>query len=92
MKVERIVVMACCGRKNFVFKIDRPVGQAILDVLTSNGFTEATHFTKAGMLYADNPDLIVSGPMGMDRVNVKCKKDDCDQILNEFEALLVRTG
>lgn len=92
MKVERLVVQACCGRKNFVFKIDRPIDSALLEVLKSNGFTEAPHFTKAGMLYADNPDLIVSGPMGMDRVNVKCKKKDCDQILNDFEALLIRTG
>jgi hypothetical protein len=92
MKVERFVVQACCGRKNIVFKIDRPIDIALLEVLKSNGFTEAPNFVQAGMLYADNPDLTVSGPIGMDRVNVKCKKEDCDQILNDFEALLIRTG
>lgn len=92
MKVEKIVVQACCGKKQIVFKLDRPVTQALLDVLKSNGFTDLPHFTQAGMLYADNPDLIVSGPFGADRINVKCKKTDCDQILNNFEALLLRTG
>lgn len=92
MKVERFVIQACCGRKQIVFKIDRPLDLTLLDVLKSNGFTELPHFTKAGMLYADNMDLIVSGPIGMDKLNVKCKKENCDQILNNFEELLIRTG
>lgn len=92
MKVEKFLIQACCNKKQIVFKLDRPLDKSLLDVLKSNGFTEAEHFTKAGMLYADNPDLIVSGPFGGDRINVKCKKPDCDQYLNSFEALLVRTG
>lgn len=90
MKVERFLIQACCNKKQTVLKLDRPLDKAILAVLKSNGFNEAEHFTKAGMLYADNLDLIVTGPFGGDRINVKCKKADCDQILNEFEALLVR--
>jgi hypothetical protein len=92
MKVEKFLIQACCNKKQIVFKIDRPLDKTVLEVLKSNGFTEAAHFTKAGMLYADNSDLIVSGPFGGDRINVKCKKPDCDQYLNNFEALLVRTG
>ena len=92
MKVERLLVQGCCNKKQLVFKLDQPLMQAVLDVLKSNGYTEYENFTKAGMLYADNPDLIVSGPFGGDRLNVKCKKIDCDQFLNEFEALLSRTG
>lgn len=92
MKVERFLIQACCNKKQIVFKLDKPVGQGLLDVLKSNGFTEAPHFTKAGMLYADSPELIVTGPFGGDKLNVKCKKADCEQILNDFEALLVRTG
>jgi hypothetical protein len=92
MKVERFVVQACCDRKNIVFKIDRPLSLALLEVLKSNGFTENANFTKAGMLYADNTDLIVSGPIGMDKLNVKCKQKDCEKKLNDFEELLIRTG
>ena len=92
MKAEKFLIQGCCNKKQTVFKLDRPLDKSILEVLKSNGFTEAVHFTQAGMLYADNPDLIVSGPFGGDRINVKCKKPDCDQILNNFEALLIRTG
>lgn len=92
MKVERFLIQACCNKSQIVFKLDRPVDQGMLDILKSNGFTEAPHFTKAGMVYADNSDLIVTGPFGGDKLNAKCKKVDCEQILNDFEALLVRMG
>lgn len=92
MKVERFLIQACCNKRQIVFKLDKPVDQALLEVLKSNGYHEAAHFTKAGMLYADNLDLIVTGPFGGDKLNAKCKKQDCDQFLNDLEALLVRTG
>ncbi len=92
MKVERFLIQACCNKKQIVFKLDKPIDNSLLEVLKSNGYTEAAHFTKAGMLYADNMDLIVTGPFGGDKLNAKCKKADCDQILNDLEALLVRTG
>jgi hypothetical protein len=92
MKVERLVVTGCCGKKQVVFKIDRPLTVSLLEVLKNNGFTEHAHFTKAGMLYVDNQALIISGPIGIDKLNVKCKQENCDQFLNDFEGLLIRTG
>jgi hypothetical protein len=92
MKVERLVVTGCCGKKQVVFKIDRPLTTVLLEALKSNGFTEHAHFTKAGMLYVDNQALIVSGPIGIDKLNVKCKLEDCDKFINDLEALLIKTG
>lgn len=93
MKVERTHIQGCCNKVMIVFRVDRPIDASLLEVLKSNGFTEAPNFAKAGMIYADNKDLIVSGPIGSDKLNVKCKKSgDCDQYLNDLEALLNRTG
>lgn len=93
MKVERVVIQACCNKKQIVFRLDRPLDQTIIDVLKSNGYIVNDAFTKAGMLYADNLDLIVSGPFGNNKINAKCKREgDCEQFLNDFEALLIRTG
>lgn len=89
MKVERITIQACCGRKALIFKTDAPLVKEVLDKLIPLGFKEAAHFTKAGILYADNDALIISGPFGSDRLQVKCKVADCDQKLNEFETLLL---
>lgn len=92
MKVERFTIQACCGKTSIIFKTDQPISREHLNKLVSLGFREADHFTKAGILYADNLDLIVTGPFGSDRLQVKCKVTDCSQKINNFEELLTQLG
>jgi hypothetical protein len=91
MNVEKFIVPACCNRTSIVFKTDRPLTEAILAALVSNGFTEWNQFTKAGMLYVDNLDFILTGALGSDKLQAKCKLEkDCDQKLNKLEDLLLQ--
>lgn len=90
MKVERFSIQSCCGRTAMIFKTDQPLTKELLESLVSFGFKEAEHLTKAGILYADNSDFIVSGPIGSNRLQVKCKIANCEQKLNDFEALLLQ--
>lgn len=91
IKVERFLLQACCGGKSLVFKTDAPLTKEVQEKLVAAGFRAQEHFTKAGILYVDNDALIVSGPFGADRLQVKCKpKVDCDLKLNEFEELLLK--
>ena len=92
MKIEKFTVQACCGKKSTIYKIDRPIDTNLLAALVALGFTELSHFTAAGILYADNMDFIVTGPIGSNRLQVKCKKADCDQKLNDIEVLLQQIG
>ena len=95
MKVEKLVIPACCKQVQVVFKLDRPLPQSIVPYLVTNGFTVSAHFTAVGMLYADNMDLFVMGPFGANRITAKCKnKDDaaCTQIFNKFEELITKMG
>ena len=92
MQVERFTVQACCGRTSLILKTSRPIAASDITKLVSLGFTEAQHFTKAGILYVDNSDLIVTGPIGSDRLQVKCKVADCDKKVNDFEVLLQQLG
>jgi hypothetical protein len=92
MQIERFTVQACCGKTSLIFKTDRPIFASDIQALVNFGFTEAKHFTKAGILYVDNSDLIITGPIGSDRLQVKCKIADCDQKLNDFEVLLQQLG
>lgn len=59
-----------------------------LDGLVNLGFIEVAHFTKAGILYVDNQELILKGPFGSDRLQVQCKIANCDEKINDLEALL----
>jgi hypothetical protein len=90
MKVERFTVNACCGRTNIIFKLDRPIGANLLDFLVSKGFIENAQFTKAGMIYVDNSDFILTGALGGDKLQAKCKLKDCTQKLVELEETLLQ--
>lgn len=87
MKTERFNTLDCCGRTNVIFKLDRPIDLKLLDFLVSKGFTEAPNFTKVGMLYADNLEFTLTGAIGGDKLQAKCKPKDCAQKLDELEEL-----
>lgn len=90
MKVTKFNIQSCCGKTAIIFKTDRPLTKNHLVFLVANGFREFANFTQAGMLYVDNSDFILSGPLGSDRLTVKCKRNDaeCTQKLNDLEGLL----
>jgi hypothetical protein len=80
----------CCGGVMYTLKTNEALSINLINTLTSKGFKESTHYTKAGILYMDNLDFIISGPLGSTKLQVKCKKSkDCDEKLNNFEALLL---
>jgi len=90
MKIEKFNIQSCCGKKAIIFKTDRPLNKNHLDFLVRNGFREGTHFTTAGILYVDNSDFILTGPLGSDRLTVKCKRNEaeCTKKLDNLEVLL----
>ncbi len=95
MKVDRYTIQAgcsSCGGKSLIFKTNRPIAKTDVVGLVALGFVEALNFTQAGILYVDNSDLIVTGPIGSDRPQVKCKIGDCEQKVNDFEVLLQQLG
>ena len=95
MKVERFMVQACCGRTAVILKTDQPLTKDHIVKLVTLGFREQPQFTQAGILYVDNPDFILTGPIGSDRLTVKCKHKEtevCNQKTNELEGLLHQLG
>lgn len=90
MKAEKFSIQACCGKKAIIFKIDGIINNNLLNQFIRLGFKEYSHFTKAGILYVDNEEFIVTGPMGTDKLQVKCRKSNCDEKLNNFDNLLLQ--
>jgi len=90
IKVERFLIQACCGRKSLIFRADQPLTEEVLAKLVQVGFKPHDNLVKAGILYADNDALIISGPFGSDRLQVSCKMQDCEQNLKDFEELLLK--
>jgi hypothetical protein len=88
MKLEKFSIQACCGKTSTIYKTDRPLVKDFLNVFKNLGFVEAEHFTKAGILYVESKQFIITGPFGSDRLQIKCKTADCDGKLKEIEALI----
>jgi hypothetical protein len=78
--------------------LDRPLTKQILASLIATGqYAEATHMTKAGILYVENRLLVVQGPFGKKQLQIKCKfsfikgktaEDECEQSLHSITTLL----
>lgn len=88
MNVTRFKIQACCGKTAIIFKTDQPLTKVHLAKLVSLGFIEATHLTKGGIIYAENSDFILSGPIGSDRLQCLSKKSGSDEKFNDIEELL----
>jgi len=85
MNTERYTIQSCCGRTSIILKTDRPLDSNILNSLLSLGFKEVKHFTNAGILYIENENFILTGPIGSNRLQIKCKKENCDEKILDIE-------
>ena len=92
MLVTKFTIQACCGSKSLIFKTNRAISINDITALVKLGFVESPNFTKSGIMYLTNDALIVSGPIGSDRLQVKCKFGDCINKVNDFEVLLQQLG
>lgn len=90
MNVEKHIIQSCCGKASVIFKTDQPLNKNHISNLVKLGFNENAHFSKAGILYVDNLDFIMTGPLGANRLQVKCKSANCEQKISGLEALLLQ--
>lgn len=92
MKIERINIQSCCGAMGLVFKTDQPILKSHIVELKKLGFVDSPHFTQAGLLYVDNSDFTITGPIGSNKLTVKCKHKECTEKLNNLEVLFQQMG
>jgi len=88
MKVKKFEIQACCGKKAVIFKTDQPVTKDTLASFLTLGFQEAPNFTKAGILYVTNDYFVISGPIGSDKLQIKCRVVECEEKLKSLEETL----
>jgi hypothetical protein len=88
MKIDRFVTKSCCGKSSITLKLDRPITIDFVTLLVSNGFSELSNFTKSGILYVENDYIIATGAFGTDKLQIRCKKSDCQENINNFEDIL----
>lgn len=89
MEIKRYITPSCCGKTALIFKLSKTIDKSLLSKFSSLGFKEDFEFTKFGILYMTSLDLIVTGPFGSTKLQVKCRKLDCEDIINKFEKQMI---
>lgn len=88
--IERIETKSCCGSNSIFLKLDVSIDKRLLEELVLNKYIEYRNFTSAGILYAYNKDLYVTGPFGSNRLQIKCKTSKCNESLDILEDIIKR--
>jgi ribosomal protein S8 len=88
MKIEKFSVKSCCGKMAVLFKMNTCISEDFLNILKKSGYIESPYLTKSGILYVDDSNAILTGTFGSNNLQVKCKKDNCDDIINNIEKFL----
>jgi Ni,Fe-hydrogenase I small subunit len=85
MNIKKFEVKSCCGKSSTLLKTDKPVSKDFLQKLISLGYTPSEMFLKSGILYVDSDELTLTGSIGSNNLQAKCKKENCNEILSRFE-------
>jgi hypothetical protein len=79
---------ASCGGTGAALKLSSPLSVNFLPFFRDAGFTEQPSFTKAGMFYVENQELIATGSFNTKILQLKCKYKDCSDSISIVEGLL----
>ena len=88
LTIIRHTIKGCCGNKTFVFELSQPIEKTWLDAFKSSGYQTSEIYTKSGMLYAVRQGLVVSGPFGGTKLQVKCSSANASLLLDHLENTL----
>lgn len=89
--IQKFNTKTCCGKTLVTWKLNIKVTKELI-VFLKTSFKEHEHFTKSGMLYMDNKDLVISGQIGSDSLQIRYKNKNCDQAVNDLESKISSYG
>jgi len=82
---NKIFSKSCCGKEVITLFLDTTLLKEHIASFVALNFTEKKHFTEAGIFYVDNEQLIITGPFGSNRLEVKCRTSLCREKIIELE-------
>lgn len=85
MQFKRFNIQACCGKTSIIYQLNKSISADFISFFEGYGFGEMNNFTKAGILYLQGENFILTGAFGSDKLQVKCRKSNCEQYLSELE-------
>jgi hypothetical protein len=87
MNHQKFITKSCCGKTALIYKIDRSINKELIDRFVAFGFIEKSNFTVAGICYVENDNFVLTGTIGSDKLQVKCRKKTCETEIINLESL-----
>lgn len=89
-EVKRISLKSSCNctKPQIIFEVSFPFEKKHLEFLINNNYIEGKSYTSMGILYIEDDNLVAIGPFGSNRLQIKCKNDNCDAGLSILENVL----
>jgi len=74
-----------------MLEVNFPLNKAHLQYFSNNNFSESKSYTNVGILYIEDANLTAMGSFGSNRLQIKCKNDNCGASLANLENVLKNT-
>jgi hypothetical protein len=78
MKCEFLHIKACCNKTQLILLTSEPIQKKHIDAFALHGLKQIASYEKMGLLYVENNIYVLTCPFGANRLQVKCKKTNCD--------------
>jgi hypothetical protein len=90
METKRITINSeCkCGNSQIILQTGGPLLKNHIVKFTNSNYKQNESYIKSGILYLENDDLIMMGPLGSNRMQIKCKRKDCDKSISQIESII----
>lgn len=88
MKYSKFEIKSCCGKLSHMYKFDITTDKSFMQKFIDKGFIESPFLTKSGVLYIENDELILTGTLGGNTLQAKCKRIKCDDIFDSLEKII----
>lgn len=78
-----------CSKPQMLLEFNFSLSKDHIAYFTANNFSDTKSYTKVGILYIEDTNLIAIGPFGSNRLQIKCKNSNCNGSLAILENLII---
>ena len=88
--VTKKLTKGCCGKQMVIFDSEKPIRKQHIDLFKEAGFNITDAYVKSGLFYAKKDGMIATSTLGIRNVNIKCSGPKCEDVIDEFEKILIQ--
>lgn len=87
-EIKKVETKACCGKSQVILQFDFPLEAEHIQHFSKYDFNSSKSYESRGILYLEDKNLVVMGPIGSNRLTIKCKNKQCNESITIVEEIL----